>query len=276
VPRVEGGSAAFWGSDQRVDSRPIHRVRCTLAAALMGLLTAVAAHAQTRWVVDPKASLVWWQMSPNLNHLWATTCPEEPSWRPGENRSGGWHIDPKLKLPRSGYGNVEDTVHVPLFPRYHVSTVCGEAVEGRALLPDTVTWRGARGQVTVRGDALITGLALRDVMMHRIMQTTEFPEIRFTLDSLVGLTKRADTLFGSAVGTLTLRAVPHATIAAVKAFPEAGGMRVLAKWRVPAATLQLELTPRLAYLGLGVNTLIWKDFFMGADLVFRPEAAGAH
>jgi hypothetical protein len=28
-------------------------------------------------------------------------------------------------------------------------------------------------------------------------------------------------------------------------------------------------------LGLGLNTLIWKDFFMGADLVFRPEATGA-
>ena len=43
----------------------------------MGLLTAVAAHAQTRWVVDPKASLVWWQMSPNLNHLWATGLTPE-------------------------------------------------------------------------------------------------------------------------------------------------------------------------------------------------------
>ena len=49
-------------------------------------------------------------------------------------------------------------------------------------------------------------------------------------------------------------------------------LRVLAKWHVPAATLQLELTPKLKYINLGVNTLIWQDFFMGADLVFRPEA----
>ena len=49
-------------------------------------------------------------------------------------------------------------------------------------------------------------------------------------------------------------------------------MRVLAKWRVPAATLQLELIPKIRYLGLGVNTLIWQDFFMGADVVLRPEA----
>jgi hypothetical protein len=29
-------------------------------------------------------------------------------------------------------------------------------------------------------------------------------------------------------------------------------------------------------LVLGLNTLIWKDFFMGADLVFRPQARGAN
>jgi hypothetical protein len=254
--------------------RLLHRRR-SLAAALIGLLAAAAAHAQTRWIVDPKASLAWWQMSPNLNHLWATTCPEERSWRPGENRSSGWNIDRKLKLPRSGYGNVEDTLHVPLFPRPRVSAVCGEAVEGVVLLPDTVGWRGARGQVAVRSDALITGQAMRDVTMHQILQTAQFPEIRFTLDSVVGLTQQADTLFGSAVGTLTLGGKPVPTTAAVKAFPEAGGMRVLAKWHVPAATLQLELVPKLHYLGLGVNTLIWKDFFMGADLVFRPEAPAA-
>src|SRR5437879_2832266 len=88
----------------------------TPAAALVGLLTvAAAAQAQTRWTVDSRSSLAWWQMSPNLNHLWATTCPEEPSWRPGENRSGGWHIDPKLKLPgsRGGPEVVQVGAHLP-------------------------------------------------------------------------------------------------------------------------------------------------------------------
>ena len=37
------------------------------------------------------------------------------------------------------------------------------------------------------------------------------------------------------------------------------------------------MTPKLHYLGLGLNTNIWHDFFMGADIVFRrvpvlPEA----
>jgi len=45
----------------------------------------------------------------------------------------------------------------------------------------------------------------------------------------VGLTKQADTLFGSAVGTLTVRGVQKPTTIAVRAFPVAGGMRVLAK-----------------------------------------------
>jgi len=222
----------------------------TPAAALVGLLTvAAAAQAQTRWTVDSKSSLAWWQMSPNLNHLWATTCPEEPSWRPGENRSGGWHIDPKLKLPGSGYGNVEDTVHVPLFPRPEAQPLCSEAVAGEVLLPDTLKWRGAHGVVRVKADALITGQAMRDVMMHQLLQTWSFSEITFTLDSLV--------------------------IAAVKAFPGAGGMRVLAKWRVPAWML-LDLTPSIHSLGLGVNTWLWKDLFMGADLVFHPEATATN
>ena len=244
----------------------------SLAAVLVGITIALAdAQAQIAWTVDPKASLAWWQVSPHLNHLWATTCPEEPTWYPGEGRSLGFNIRPPP--PKSGYANTPDTVHVPLYPRYRVGAVCSEAVAGHVLLPDTVKWRGARGQVTVRADALVTGEAMRDVMMHQALETARFPDIRFTLDSLVGLIRQVDTLFCSAVGTLTVRGVQQPTTAAVKAFPEAGGMRVLAKWRIPAADLQLELIPKLHYLALGLNTLIWQDFFMGADLVFRPEAA---
>src|SRR4029077_12892293 len=134
-------------------------------------LAAAAVHAQTRWRVDSKASLVWWQMSPHLNHLLATSCPEEQSWRPGENRSSGWNINPKLKMPHTGYGNVDDTVRVPLFPRPRVTSVCSEAVAGQVVLPDTVAWRGVHGQVVVKSDALITGEAMRDVAMHRVLQT---------------------------------------------------------------------------------------------------------
>src|SRR4029077_3587086 len=141
------------------------------------------------------------------------------------------------------------------------------------VVADTVHWGGVRGTVAVRGDSLISGQAMRDVAMHRVMETTQFPEVQFTLDSLVGLATQGDTLFGRAVGTLTLRGVPTPTTARVKVFHDAGKMRVLAKWRVPVLTL-LKLAPRLEYVSLA-NTKIWKDFFMGADLLLRPEVVGA-
>ena len=78
-----------------VRSRSLHKVRGrTLAAALVAFVTAVAAApAQTHWTIDPKTSIAWWQMSPHLNHLWATTCPADPSWQPGEGRDEGWQVD---------------------------------------------------------------------------------------------------------------------------------------------------------------------------------------
>src|SRR5882672_8525183 len=60
--------------------------RYTLLIGCLLLTGPAAAHAQMRWVVDSRSSLAWWQVSPNLNHLWATTCPGDSSWRPGEGR----------------------------------------------------------------------------------------------------------------------------------------------------------------------------------------------
>ena len=258
-------------------SQPLHGVRWrALAPALLGLVAmgAAAGPPQMHWTVDPRTSLAWWQMSPHLNHLWATTCPEERSWRPGEGRSSGFTINPKLKLPSTGYANVDDTVHVPLYPRDTATAVCVEAVRGDVAVPDTATWRGVRATVEVQGNALVTGEKMVDVMMHRAMQTMVFPEIQFTLDSLAGLTRRADTLVGSALGILTIRGVQMPITAALKAFPDAGGLRVLVKWRLPATAL-FDLTPTLHGMALGLDTKIWHTLFMGADLVLRPEATAA-
>src|SRR6266446_7229452 len=131
----------------------------SFGAVLVGLIATATAQAQTTWTVDRKASLAWWQVSPHLNHLWATTCPEEPSWRPGEGRSSGWKAE--VDVP-GGTGNVDDTVDVPIHPRHKVRSVCRDAVAGAVLLPDSIRWRGARGQVTVRADALLMGEAMRD------------------------------------------------------------------------------------------------------------------
>ena len=82
--------------------------------AVVCLLTPLCpAWAQARWTVDPAYSLAWWQVNPHLNHLWATTCPEEPSWRPGEGRSAGWTIAAGLRAPKHGYAGVSDTTLVP-------------------------------------------------------------------------------------------------------------------------------------------------------------------
>ena len=231
-----------------------------------------ATHAQSRWVVDSKASLAWWQMSPNLGHLWATTCPGDSSWRPGEGRSSGWTINPKLKMPSGGDAGVDDTVHVPLYPRPTVYENCVEAVRGEVVAPDTVHWRGTLANIKVSGVDFITGSSMRDLMMHQVMQTGQFPDIFFSLDSLTDLHRRGDTLAGKALGQLTVRDQKFPVVATVKSFPDAGGMRVIGKWRYKATDLKT-MVPKLHYMGLGVNTNIWHDFFMGFDILFRPAPA---
>src|SRR5882762_10218289 len=216
------------------------------------MLSATAAYAQTRWVADPKTSLAWWQVDPHLNHLWATTCPGDSSWRPGEGRSSGWWINPALKLPKHGYANVSDTIHMPLYPRPagSVHPSCVEAVRAEVWSADTVRWRGVRGEVRVRGEALLTGEGIRDLYMHHVMQTTQYPEILFTLDSVTDLKREADTLRGVAFGTFELHGVKKPVSAVVSAYPE-------------------------FYLNLGIGTGIWHDLFMGVDLVFHPENASS-
>jgi len=247
-----------------------------VTAVLLWVLAVWAdAQAQTRWTVDPKASLAWWQMNPHLNHLWATTCPQEPSWQPGDRTAGGW--DQPSSFSKTGFGWVSDTIHIPLYPRYSVRSVCTEALEGQIVTTDTVTWRGARGQVAIRADALVSGENVRDAYArHAILQTATYPEIRFTLDSLVDLTRRADTLSGTAVGVLSLLGVAKAITDAVTAFPEAGGTRVLARFHVPAPSLVSEFRMSKQALGFGVSMNIWKDLFMGVDLLMRPQRTGAN
>ncbi|HXQ30019.1 MAG TPA: hypothetical protein VN848_12225 [Gemmatimonadales bacterium] len=253
----------------------LRRLFPAFAVCAASLTHVAVARGQAKWVVDTKASLAWWQVSPNLNHLWATTCPGDPGWRPGEGRSGGWFIDPKLKMPETGYSGVEDTVHVPLFPRKTVSPICAEAVRGHITVDDTLHWRGAHGMVAVRSDAFITGEQMRDVMMHHSLQSVQYPEITFNLDSLVGMTQQGDTLVGTAYGTETVGQVVIVVHPALKVFNDPEGLRVLAKWQITATELGM-LAPELHEFGLGINTRIWKRFYMGVDLVLHPAHAAAN
>ena len=248
--------------------------RYTVLLSCMMLAWPAATPAQLRWTVDSKSSLAWWQVSPHLGHLWATTCPGDSSWRPGEGRSSGWYINPKLKIPSTGDAGVDDTVHVPLYPRDRVYPSCIEAVRGEVVTPDTVHWRGTLATVIVKGETFVTGESMRDLMMHQVMQVGQFPDIVFALDSLTDLHRRGDTLAGKAVGTLTFRDGKYPVVAVVKSFRDAGGMRAIGKWRYRAHDL-MDMAPKLHYLGLGVNTNIWHEFFMGFDIVFRPAPLNA-
>ena len=250
-------------------SRPI-------VVALIGLLWVLApAHAQNVWTVDRKASLAWYQVNPHFNQLWATTCPNEISWRPGEGRSPGWTINPKLLAPKTGQANVEDTVHVPFYPRPTAQSVCRESVEGRVILPDTTSWRGVHGVVTVSADSLVTGENMRDIYARKLLRSHQFPFIRFTIDSLVNVTRQADTLVAAAMGVLSVNGSDKPMTAAVRSWPEGGGLRVLAKLRVPAHVLWEDFGIS-KYALMGAGTGIWKDLFMGVDVVLRPEAMGAN
>jgi hypothetical protein len=243
----------------------------------VGLLPTLAnAQAPIAWTVDRKASLAWWQVNPHFNQLWATTCPDDPSWQPGEGRSSGWTVNPALHRPKTGYAGVSDTVHVPFYPRGTVRAGCREALEGRVLLPDTVTWRGAHGEVAVRLDSLVTGENMRDVYSRKsVLETTRYPYVRFTLDSLVDVTREGDTVRGTAIGVVSLHGVAKPLNAAIRSWREAGGTRVLARLRVPAPSLFHEFGIS-NYALFGVGTKLWKDFFMGVDLLLRPEATGAN
>lgn len=248
----------------------------TFVLAFTGVFAVLSsAHAQNAWTVDRKSSLAWYQVNPHFNQLWATTCPNEISWRPGEGRSPGWTINPKLRAPKTGQANVEDTVHVPFYPRPTAQSVCRESVEGRVIVPDTATWHGVHGVVTVNPDSLVTGENMRDIYARKLLHTTQFPSIRFTIDSLVNVTRQVDTLVAAAMGVLSVNGNDKAMSAAVRSWSEDGGIRVLAKLRVPAHTLWEDF--RISkYALMGAGTGIWKDLFMGVDVMLRPEAMGAN
>jgi hypothetical protein len=245
-------------------------------ALVAGLVAhAAAVEAQTRFTVAPKLSLAWWQVNPHLNHLWATTCPQEPTWRPGEGRSTGWIIGAGLRAPKHGYGGDDDTTIIPVYPRFMPLPVCTEAVSGGIVVTDTTDWREVRGEVVVKAEALVTGHEQRDAFARSaVLETRQYPTLRFTIDSVVDVSRQADTVRAKAVGVFHVHGVTKAVTAGVRGWPEAGGVRVLAKFSVPAQILINEFGLSRMALDLGVKTGIWYQLFMGIDVVLHADAAG--
>lgn len=224
------------------------------------------------YTVDPQTSLAWWQINPHLNHLWATTCPGDPSWRAGEGVSvANARSFITLVHKRRGYSAMLDTI-VPLYPRRAVRPVCTPAVSGRIEVQNTSEWSGVRGLVRVQADALVTGLRMRDDFASKaVLQSGRYPEIRFQIDSLVAV-QPGDTLRAEAVGVFHLHGVAEPMRIPVKAWREADGWRVTGRADIPASDLIEKYGMSKWALGLGVTTAIWKILHMGIDVLLQEAS----
>jgi hypothetical protein len=237
-----------------------------LSATMVSGLTAQAAPA--RWAIDSKMSLAWWQIDPHYEHLWATTCPADPSWQPGEGRDPGQFTDYATRPTTIAAGRSDP--RIPLFPRYRVRPLCRDAVHGEVSAADTVRWRGVRGTVTVIADSLFTGLRMRDLYArHAVLETGHYPEITFTIDSLVDV-QPGDTMHAVVVGTFAVHGVTHATRAPVVAWRDPAGFRVRAQFSVPASALTNEFHMSKWALGMGVVMKRWNTVHMGVDVILLP------
>lgn len=255
------------------------RIRALCAAAVLGALAAAAvpAQAQLRLVADKKSSLAWWQINPHMNHLWATSCPGEPSWRPGEGRSSGWVIGRMFKPPKHGDAAVSDTTIVPLYPRRRVRPVCAEAVTATVTITDTTKWSGVTGEVAVLVEGLVTGEDNRDeYAREKILQANQFPEVKYHIDSIAEVRVNRDTVRAMGYGTLTLKGTKQPNIkSSLKFWHEEGGMRVLGKLRFDAIDLIEKYGISSFALGLGVGVRMWEHVYLGVDLLMRPSEASA-
>lgn len=222
--------------------------------------------AQTKFAVQSQTSLGWWQVDPHYGHLWATTCPEDPSWQAGESRQGSSPINAttRKKVSVTEYRDKR----IPLYPREEVHAVCRPAVSGSVTVADTVGWRGVKGEIKVLGDSLFTGLNMRDSYARKaVLETPHNRYITFAIDSLTSVTTANDTITAIAVGTFQLHGVTQPMQAPVKAWREGANLRVQTHFAFPAEQLVDVYKMSKLALGMGVMMGRWKDMHMGVDVV---------
>jgi YceI-like protein len=243
-------------------------VEAMALAVLLGGASALPG--QGRWTVEPKTSLAWWQVDPHYNHLWATTCPADHSWQPGEGRDAGQYVDYKTRPVLRDNGGHE--TRIPLFPRLQVNSVCREAVSGTILIEDTLHWKGVRGEVTLNPDSLFSGLAFRDNFARSmVLNTEQYPRIRFVIDSLVDVQPGpGDTLHAIAVGSFSLHGVTTPMQATIQAWRDPAGFRVRGAFDFDAQDLTKKYDMSRVALGLGVVMHRWKRIYTGVDVILRP------
>lgn len=224
---------------------------------------------EVRFTIEPATSMAWWQIDPNYGHLWATTCPDDPSWQPGDSRSSNGRVNPKTR--KVTLASHHSDPRIPLYPRGDVNPVCRRAVSGTITVVDPASWRGVRGEVRVLGDSLMTGLTLRDKFARKsVLETHKYREIKFTIDSLTNV-QAGDTITAVAVGTFELHGEQRPMQAPVKAWREAGGMRVLSTFSFPAPDLTGEFSMSRMALGMGVTLGRWKTVHVGIDVIMQES-----
>jgi hypothetical protein len=202
-----------------------------------------------------------------MKHLWATTCPNEPSWQPGDIYSVGFV--PKFTVEAS------DSL-VPLYPRYVAQPLCRMAVRGEVAVADTTSWQGVRGVIVILIDSLVTGFKQRDdYARQRILESIAYPDVKFQIDSLTNVHKGRDTLRADAVGVLELHGARKAWTVPIMARREKLGLRVTGQFDFPARALIDDYHMSRYPLNLGVGMNIWRKIYLGIDaiLVAAPAAA---
>jgi hypothetical protein len=242
-------------------------VACSHALLIATAFTATGLRAQeVRYTVAPETSLGWWQVDPNFGHLWATTCPEDPSWQAGDARGMGTNVVSETRqktVPSSHHDS-----RIPIYPRQAVNPVCRRAVTGWVSVGDTATWKNVKAQIMVLGDSLYTGLDMRDSFArHAVLETAHNRYIKFSVDSLINVVQANDTITAIAHGTFELHGVQQPMAAPVKAWHDGGGLRVQAHFFFPAEDLTHVYAMSKMALGMGVVMGRWKVVHMGVDVV---------
>ena len=255
-------------SIQRTVMQPLTRLASalTLLSVTMGVQQASA---QSSMTIDKQRSLVWWQIDPHFGHLWASSCPKDPSWQPGEGHSAGHYLNYAAR-PRISTNKASEA-RIPLFPRRTVRANCRQAVSGSFTVADANRWTGFKGNIILRPDSIDTGADFRnDFAKKYVYGTNTHPTITFQIDSLTSVTVSGDTVNAVAVGTFQLRGVQKQTRVQVRGVQEPSGMRVRGMFAMPSHELRDRYGVSQWALGAGVGLKLWDTLFMGFDLILLP------
>jgi hypothetical protein len=262
--------------DTRTPSNSRTRRLALTALLLLSCLTPAAAQSQkaslSSFTLDKQRSLVWWQVDPHFGHLWASSCPKDPSWQPGEGHSAGYYMNYAAR-PKIGTTNANET-RIPLFPRRTVRPNCRQAVTGTFTSSDPATWADFKGTISIIPDSIETGADHRDVFAKKYVYSSDkYPNITFDIDSLSAVAISGDTVNAIAVGTFQLRSVKKPTRVQVRAIKETSGTRIRGTFAMPASELRDRYGVSQWAMGAGVGLKLWDTLFMGFDLILTPVSA---